>query len=113
MNSTGPTGSNGTLLSGSADNIRWQITSPNTRIRNFSFIIRQGNDTSNSPSILENWGPLSLDPYASNYIEKVIGNQVENVVSDNGEYFIQLSGSLLTNPVTSNKTSKSINPKLF
>jgi hypothetical protein len=29
MNSVGPTGSNGTLLSGSANNFRWQITSPN------------------------------------------------------------------------------------
>ena len=95
MNSTGPTGSNGTLLSGSADNIRWQITSPNTGSGTFYLLVRQGNDTSNSPSILESWGPLSLDPFASNYIEKVIGNQTENVVSDNGEYFIQLSGSYI------------------
>jgi uncharacterized protein len=95
MNSTGPTGSNGTLLSGSADNIRWQITSPNTGSGTFYLLIRQGNDTSNSPSILENWGPLSLDPFAANYIEKVIGNQRENVVSDSGEYFIQLSGSYI------------------
>ena len=95
MNSTGPTGSNGTLLSGSADNIRWQITSPNTGSGTFYLLIRQGNDTSNSPSILESWGPLSLDPFASNYIEKIIGNQTENVVSDNGEYFIQLSGSYI------------------
>ena len=95
MNSTGPTGSNGTLLSGSVDNIRWQITSPNTGSGTFYLLIRQGNDTSNSPSILESWGPLSLDPFASNYIEKIIGNQTENVVSDNGEYFIQLSGSYI------------------
>jgi hypothetical protein len=95
MNSTGPTGSNGTLLSGSADNIRWQITSPNTGSGTFYLLVRQGNDTSNSPSILESWGPLSLDPFASNYIEKIIGNQIENVVSDNGEYFIQLSGSYI------------------
>jgi hypothetical protein len=42
---------------------------------------------------LETWGPLSLDPYSNDYIEKVIGNQVENVASDNGEFYIQLSGS--------------------
>jgi hypothetical protein len=29
MNSTGPTGSFGTLLSGSADNFRWQIANHN------------------------------------------------------------------------------------
>jgi len=93
MNSVGPTGSNGTLLSGSSENYRWQITSPNTSSGTFYLIIRQGNDSNVQQSILETWGPLSLDPFASNYIERVIGNQVENVASDNGEYYIQLSGS--------------------
>jgi hypothetical protein len=97
MNSTGPTGSLGTLLSGSADNFRWQITNANTDLGTFNLLIRQGNDTSTSPSVVETWGPLSLDPFSSNYIEKVIGNQVENVASDNGEYFIQLTGSYPNN----------------
>jgi hypothetical protein len=95
MNSTGPTGSNGTLLSGSADNFRWEIASSNTGSGTFYVLIRQGNDTTNSPSILESWGPVSLDPFASNYIEKIIGNQVENVRSDSGEFFVQLSGSYI------------------
>jgi hypothetical protein len=95
MNSTGPTGSYNTLLSGSADNIRWQITNSNTGSGTFTLLIRQGNDTSNQPSILESWGPLSLDPFSNNYIEKVLGNQVENVRNDSGEYFVQLSGSYL------------------
>ena len=93
MNSTGPTGNVGTLLSGSADNFRWQITSANTSSGTFYLLVRQGNDTNISPSILETWGPLSLDPYSNDYIEKVIGNQVENIASDNGEFYIQLSGS--------------------
>jgi uncharacterized protein len=93
MNSTSTQNSDGTLPSGSADNFRWQIVSPNTASGTFSLIIRQGNDSTNSPSILESWGPLSLDPFSPNYIEKVIGNQVENVASDNGEYYLQLSGS--------------------
>jgi hypothetical protein len=97
MNSTGPTGSVGTLLSGSADNFRWQITSANTSSGTFYLLVRQGNDTNISPSILETWGPLSLDPYSNDYIEKVIGNQVENVASDNGEFYIQLSGSYPNN----------------
>ena len=97
MNSTGPTGSYETLLSGSADNFRWQITNSNQTDGTFYLLIRQGNDTSISPSVLENWGPLSLDPYSSNYIEKVIGNQVENIAVDNGEYYIQLSGSYPNN----------------
>jgi hypothetical protein len=97
MNSTGPTGNVGTLLSGSADNFRWQITSANTASGTFYLLIRQGNDSTVSPSILETWGPLSLDPYSNDYIEKVIGNQVENVASDNGEFYIQLSGSYPNN----------------
>ena len=97
MNSTGPTGNVGTLLSGSADNFRWQITSANTASGTFYLLVRQGNDTNISPSVLETWGPLSLDPYSNDYIEKVIGNQVENVASDNGEFYIQLSGSYPNN----------------
>jgi hypothetical protein len=95
MNSVGPTGSNGTLLSGSANNFRWQIVSPDINSGTFTLLIRQGNDTTLSPSILETWGPLSLDPFASNYIENVIGNQIENIAVDNGEYYIQLSGSFI------------------
>jgi hypothetical protein len=97
MNSTGPTGSFNTLLSGSVDNLRWEITSPNINDGTFSLLIRQGNDTIISPSILENWGPLSLDPFSSNYIEKVIGNQVENILQDAGEYYVQMTGSYANN----------------
>ena len=97
MNSTGPSGAVGTLLSGSADNFRWQITNANTSSGTFTLLLRQGNDSTVFPSIIETWGPLSLDPYSSNYIEKVIGNQVENVASDNGEFYIQTSGSYANN----------------
>jgi hypothetical protein len=93
MNSTGPTGAYDTLLSGSADNFRWQITSPDTINGTFYLVIRQGNDSNIAISAVETWGPLSLDPFSSNYIEKIIGNQVENVAVDNGEYYIQLTGS--------------------
>ena len=97
MNSTGPTGSFGTLLSGSADNFRWQIASQNINDGTFSLLIRQGNDSDINQSIVESWGPLSLDPFAANYIEKVIGNQVETILSDNNEYYIQLTGSYQNN----------------
>jgi hypothetical protein len=97
MNSTGPTGSFGTLLSGSANNFRWQIASPNINDGTFSLLIRQGNDSDINQSVVESWGPLSLDPFDSNYIEKVIGNQVETIRSDNGEYYVQLTGSFQNN----------------
>ena len=97
MNSTGPIGSFGTLLSGSSDNFRWQIESQNINDGTFSLLIRQGNDSDINQSVVESWGPLSLDPFASNYIEKVIGNQVETIRSDNGEYYVQMTGSFQNN----------------
>lgn len=93
MNSTSTLFPNGTLATGTAENYRWQIVSPNTASGTFTLLIRKGNDSTNSPSVLETWGPLSLDPYSSNYIEKVIGNQIENIANDDGEYYLQLSGS--------------------
>ena len=95
MNSSGPIGSNGSLLSGSLDNFRWQITNKNIQDGTFSLIIRQGNDNNLFPSIIETWSNLSLDPLSSNYIEKVIGNQIETLRSDNGEYYIQSTGSFV------------------
>jgi hypothetical protein len=97
MNSTGALNSNGTLVSGSSENIRWQIISPNVSSGTFGLIIRRGDDSTNSPTVLESWGPLSLDPFSSNYIEKVIGNQVENVIGSSGDYYIQISGSYRNN----------------
>jgi hypothetical protein len=92
MNSDGTLYANGTLENGTPNNVRWQIVSPNINNGTFSLVIRQGNDSSLTPSILETFGNLSLDPLASNYIEKVIGNQYETVEEDNGEYYTQLNG---------------------
>jgi hypothetical protein len=93
MNSTSTLFSDGTLESGSGDNFRWQIVSPNVNNGTFSLIIRQGNDSTNSPSVVETWGPLSLDPFSPNYIERIIGNQYQTVAQDNGEYYVQLNGN--------------------
>lgn len=93
MNSTGPIGSNGTLLSGSSDNIRFEIVSPNTASGTFSLLIRKGDDTENSKVVLETWTNLSLDPKASNYISRVIGDQTQTIATDGSTYYIQTSGS--------------------
>ena len=95
MNSDGTLYANGTLINGTQDNIRWQILDTNSTEGTFSLIVRQGNDSSLSPSIVESWTNLSLDPFSSNYIEKVIGNQSETIVNDNGEYYIKLNGEYL------------------
>ena len=83
----------GTLASGSSSNVRWEISGVNTGSGTFSLIVRQGNDTANQKSIIETWNDLSLDPFAANYIEKVIGNQVYNIRQDGSDYYVQASGS--------------------
>ena len=94
MNSTGPAGSNGTLLSGSADNLRFEITSASTSSGTFALLVRRGDDTETNKIVLETWTNLSLDPVASNYISRVIGDQVETVQTDaDGTTYIQVSGS--------------------
>ena len=101
MNNTFPAGSDnastespgGTLASGSADNIRWQITSVNTSSGVFSIAIRRGNDTSNRPVVLEQYNNINLDPFSPNYISRAIGDLTSNVVTEGADTFLQESGS--------------------
>ena len=93
MNSNSTQFSNGTLASGSIDNLRYQVSSYDTGSGTFTLLIRQGNDSTYAPSVLETWSNLSLDPLSTNYIEKVIGNQYEQVKNDSGEYYIDLVGT--------------------
>ena len=74
MNSTGSEIGGGALDSGSADNLRWEVTAVNTSSGVFSLAIRRGDDKQNQKAILETFNNLSLDPLAPNYIEAVIGN---------------------------------------
>jgi hypothetical protein len=94
MNSTSPETTSGTLSSGSADNIRWEIVSPNTSSGVFSLIIRQGNDSTKNKSILETFTNLSLDPKAPNYIARVIGDQTQNLIgAGTSDPYLQTTGS--------------------
>jgi len=97
-NSGTATGANGTLVNGTRDNIRWEIVSPNTASGTFNLLIRRGDDTSTSKTILENWTDLSLDPNSTNYIEKVIGNSKQTVTEDagTGEYYVANAGTYNT-----------------
>jgi phage tail sheath protein FI len=78
----GAQNSDGSLVSGSADNVRCQITNVNTALGTFTLLVRQGNDSTNNQIILETFTNLSLDPTSENYIEKVIGNQYVTVATD-------------------------------
>ena len=91
MNNAGATGSNGTLVSGSADNVRWQITNRDTGSGTFSLLIRQGNDTTTEPVVLETWTNLSLDPTQPNYVSRVIGDSYQDYNST--ENYIQVNGT--------------------
>ena len=58
MNNSGSLDAAGALVSGSADNVRWEITGPNTSSGTFSLLIRQGNDVTNSKTVLETYSNL-------------------------------------------------------
>jgi phage tail sheath protein FI len=83
----------GALATGSSDNIRWEVVSPNSASGTFSLLIRKGDDTANSKVVLETWTNLSLDPKATNYIARVIGDQTQNIATDGSTFYIQTSGS--------------------
>ena len=71
----------GSLVSGSADNLRWEIANVNNALGTFSVLVRQGDDSTNNKTILETFN-VNLDPNSDNYIEKVIGNQYITVGTD-------------------------------
>ena len=95
QNSSGSTGTNGTLNNGTKENVRWEIVQPNTATGTFSLLVRQGNDRQNNKSVLETWANLSLDPNSNDYIEKVIGNSKQVVDNDGTEYYVKNEGEYL------------------
>jgi phage tail sheath protein FI len=91
MNSSGSLDASGALVSGSVDNIRWQVVNSNTSSGTFDLLIRQGNDNTQTPIVLETWTNLSLDPTVGNFISAVIGDTVQNYSSTLNQ--ITISGS--------------------
>jgi|694.fasta_scaffold06460_15 hypothetical protein len=90
MNNSGSAGTNNSLASGSADNIRYEVTSKNTQQGTFSLIIRRGDDNIKNKIVLESYQNLSLDPKSTNYVARVIGDQYRTNQGDSvlveGEY---------------------------
>ena len=85
--------SGGALATGSADNIRWEITGTDEAQGTFSLLIRRGDDNTNAKTVLESYQNISLDPKANNYIARVIGDQVQEIREDNGTYYLESTGS--------------------
>jgi hypothetical protein len=95
MNSSSSLDISGSLASGSADNIRWQIQNRDTSSGTFTLLIRQGDDNAVNPVVLESWTNLSMDPTAPNYVARLIGNQYKQYnVADNQ---IEVIGDYPTN----------------
>jgi hypothetical protein len=93
MNSFSTVTANGSLPSGSADNLRWEIATTNTSSGQFSLLIRRGNDINNQKAILETYNNLSMDPTAPNYVGKVIGDTYFTVESDGPDYYVKTNGN--------------------
>ena len=98
QNSSGSEGSAGQLASGTRENVRWEVTAPNTSSGTFNLLIRRGDDITNSKTILETWANVSLDPNSPDYIEKLIGNSKQTVTQDpsSGEYYVKNAGTYNT-----------------
>lgn len=84
--------SDGSLKSGSADNLRWEITNINSSQGTFSLLVRRGDDSAKNKVILETFNDLSLDPNSEGYIEAVIGNQTKTKSTDGSTTYIATSG---------------------
>jgi len=93
LSDPGTQNSDGSLVSGSADNLRWEISNRNNQLGTFTLSVRQGDDNTKSKIVLETFNNLSLDPNSGNYIEKVIGNQYQELTTDgDGSKYINTVG---------------------
>ena len=98
MNNSGSVSTSGSLVSGSSENVRYEITGVDSGSGTFNLLVRRGDDNSKTRTILESWNDLSLDPNSDRYIEQVIGNQKRNFDTDgDGNRFIQVTGSFVNN----------------
>jgi len=95
MNSSSSLDASGSLASGSIDNIRWEIQNASSASGTFTLLVRRGDDNTLNPTVLETWTNLSLDPFAANYIQKVIGDY-DNVYNSTSNQMM-LSGSFPNN----------------
>lgn len=78
---------------GTKDNVKWEITGVSKENGTFSLLIRRGDDTHSQKNVLETFSNLSLDPKASNYITKVIGDTSYSVAQDGTDYYVKSDGT--------------------
>jgi len=104
--------SSGSLASGSATNVRWEITQVSTGSGTFSLAIRAGNDNDAQKNYLETWPNLSLDPALPNFISRVIGDNkpVFKPATANDTAYIDYTGSYAN--ASQYVRIKSVNPQV-
>ena len=85
----------GSLLDGTVDNLRWEVTNSDVPNGTFDLLVRRGDDNTDNKIVLEAWTGLSLDPLASNFVSKVIGDMYENYDSVNNQ--IDVLGNFKSN----------------
>jgi len=93
MNSTSSLNSDGSMDSGSVDNVRWEVARRNVNTGTFDLLVRRGNDNTNDKAVLETWTNLSLDPFSPNYVAKRIGDQSFTYAEDGTSYYLETNGS--------------------
>ena len=92
----GKQNSDSSLMSGSADNVRWEVSNVNTSQGTFTLSVRQGDDSLKNKTVLETFNDVSLDPNSTNYIESVIGTQVKSITTDgDGSRYVQVTGEYI------------------
>jgi uncharacterized protein len=79
------------LVSGSEDNLRWEISNINNANGTFTLSVRRGDDSAKEKIVLETFTNLSLDPNSPNYIAARVGDQVQTISGDST--YIQITGS--------------------
>jgi len=93
MNNSGSI-SGGALASGSAVNVRWEVTNVNTGSGVFTLAVRRGDDNTTNPNYIETWPNLSLVPSQPNFISRVIGDvKPVYTVDSSGAPYINYQGS--------------------
>jgi hypothetical protein len=98
-NNTSSILSNGSLDSGSLENVKWEISNVNYTQGTFTLTIRRGDDNTNTKVILESFSNISLDPLQPNFISAVVGNQSKTIQYDvdSGGYYVQVAGDYPNN----------------
>jgi|TARA_B110000879_G_scaffold65610_1_gene92088 hypothetical protein len=89
----GSQNSDGSLVSGTSDNVRWEIGNVSKANGTFSLLVRRGDDSTKEKTILESFNDLSLDPNSEGYIAKVIGDQYKTKASDGSSVYLASVGS--------------------